>query len=47
MMNYIYIFMRESKENEMIKRGVERNRRYREYFEKRNKINKKKEMRND
>ena len=42
MMSYIYIIMKESKENELIKkRGIERNKRYREYFEKRHKFNKK------
>jgi len=47
MMNFIYIFMEEKKENEMIeKRGIERNRRYRKYFEKKFKI-KKEEVKND
>jgi len=41
--------MEESKENEIIiKRGVERNKKYREYFERRYKIGiKKKEVKND
>jgi len=49
MRKYIYIFMKEREENELIKKiGVERNRRYWEYFEKRRKNNiKKKEVKND
>ena len=41
---YIYNFMDEKKENELIKKiGLERNKRYRKYFERRHKRNIKKE----
>jgi len=44
MRSYIYIFMEEKKENDLIKkRGDERNKRFWRYFERRNKNNIKKE----
>ena len=40
--------MEDKKENELIaKRGIERNRRYWKYFERKSKNNKKKEVKND